>query len=239
MRPNTLEAMTVCRWCVFISTLAAAVWIINVNCRSLSHPPPQTARPQTVKPLVWEYIPSPRLYNVYLPTRLFHASSLRLAVHLNHGAASGLGIFGAFSHLFTPTTTLPLPRVTPSSLRYVAQFPIHHWPTLTLLKTNSRIMSFRNTVARRALENVQAYMKRFNIHDTVAYVASAFSYHGEIPFLYCTFKITDDAELDLKKEAGGFKVVRSIVSRSRGFPNLPADRSVVDFSGIKLSSRQC
>ena len=68
-------------------------------------------------------------------------------------------------------------------------------------------MCFRNMIARHAQENVQAYMKHFDIHETEAYVASTFSYHGEIPFLYRTFKPTTEPELDLKKERGGYKVV--------------------------------
>ena len=68
-------------------------------------------------------------------------------------------------------------------------------------------MSFRNAIAKRATENVQAYLKRFDIEETEAYVASAFSYHGEVPFLYRTFKRTDMKVLDLKKEPGGYKVV--------------------------------
>jgi len=82
-------------------------------------------------------------------------------------------------------------------------------------------------------------MKRFNIHETQAYVASAFSYHGEVPFLYRTFRLTENVEPDLKKEAGGFKVVRDPILYSIGFSYLTADRSVTDFSSIKLSSRRC
>ena len=72
-------------------------------------------------------------------------------------------------------------------------------------------MSFRNAIARRALENVQAYMGRFNIHETEEYVGSAFSYHGEVPFLYRNFRPTEEVEPDPQKEPGGFKVVRSPV----------------------------
>ena len=70
-------------------------------------------------------------------------------------------------------------------------------------------MSFRNAIAKRALENVQTYMKRFDIHETVTYVTSAFSYHGEIPFLYREFRPTDKLEPSRKREPGGFKVVCS------------------------------
>jgi hypothetical protein len=72
-------------------------------------------------------------------------------------------------------------------------------------------MSFRNNVARRAQENVQAYMKRFDVHKTEAYVASAFSYHGEVPFIYRVFQPTDTVEPDLEREPGGFKVVSELV----------------------------
>jgi len=238
--PGSDDSVSLVRLCIYLcSSGAAAVWVTNLNCRSPLHPPLQTARPRIVKCLAWEHIPSLMLYDIHLPTRLFRVSSPRSAVHLNRGTMSRLGIFRTFSHSFTPTTTLQLSRVTPSSLLYVALFLIHHWPTLTPLKTNSRIMSFRNNVARRALENVQAYMTRFNIHEIAEYVASAFSYHGEIPFLYCTFRLTDKVEPDLKKEAGGIKVVHSPILYSIGSPYLTADRSAVDFFGIKLSSRRC
>ena len=87
-------------------------------------------------------------------------------------------------------------------------------------------MCFRNSIARRATENVQVYMKGFNTDDTEEYVAWAFSYHGEIPFLYQTFNITNEVEPDLKKELGGYKVVSSShVSPSNLLPHLPTDPS--------------
>lgn len=70
-------------------------------------------------------------------------------------------------------------------------------------------MSFRNVIAKRASENVQAYMKHFNVDETEQYVTSAFSYHGEIPFLYHTFQPTEKVEPNLKKEPSGFKVISS------------------------------
>lgn len=79
-------------------------------------------------------------------------------------------------------------------------------------------MSFRNTIARWALENVQAYMGRFDVHKTEEYVTSAFSYHREIPFLYRTFQPTEEVEPDLKKEPGGYKVVCHLVLFSIGSP---------------------
>jgi hypothetical protein len=75
-------------------------------------------------------------------------------------------------------------------------------------------MSFRNTVARRAQENVQAYMKQFDVHKTEAYIASAFSYHGEIPFLYRVFQPTEIVEPDLEREPSRFKVVSNSVPLS-------------------------
>ena len=98
-------------------------------------------------------------------------------------------------------------------------------------------MTFRNAVARHAMENVQAYMKHFNIHEMEAYIASAFSYHGEIPFLYRVFQPTDVAELNPKQEPGGFKVVHYLVEFSMRPPYLPNHRPVMDFFGILLSSR--
>ena len=68
-------------------------------------------------------------------------------------------------------------------------------------------MSFRNAIAKLATENVQAYMNRFDVDGAEAYVLSAFSYHGEIPFLYRKFEPTAKVEPDPKKERGGFKVV--------------------------------
>lgn len=101
-------------------------------------------------------------------------------------------------------------------------------------KANSRVMTFRNTIARRALENVQAYMNQFNdIDEAEAYVASAFNYHGEVPFLYRTFKPTDEVEPDLMKERGGYKVVSSFVSILPSLVTLTVHRSVMAFSNIK------
>ena len=99
-------------------------------------------------------------------------------------------------------------------------------------------MTFRNTIARRALENVQAYLGKFGVHKTHEYVESAFSYYGEIPFLYRTFEVTDTKEPDLKKEPGGFKVVSDLIPFSKGSAYSLADRSAVDFSGTKPSSRR-
>ena len=97
-------------------------------------------------------------------------------------------------------------------------------------------MTFRNTIARRALENVQACLGKFSVHKTDEYVQSAFSYHGEIPFLYHTFKVTDTKEPDLKKEPGGFKVVSDLIPFSKRSAYLLADRSAMDFSSTKPSS---
>jgi len=70
-------------------------------------------------------------------------------------------------------------------------------------------MSFRNAIARLAVENVQAYMNRFDTDEIETYIASAFSYHGEIPFLYQMFQRTTKVEPDPAKERGGYKVVSS------------------------------
>lgn len=67
-------------------------------------------------------------------------------------------------------------------------------------------------------------MKRFDVDETRDYIASAFSYCGEIPFLYQTFKITSEVEPDLKKEPGGYKVV----SASSVFPSDPIPHSPID-----------
>jgi len=103
--------------------------------------------------------------------------------------------------------TSRLSRVIKSRNRYIPSLAIYYRHILTLPKANSRVMSFRNTIARRAAENVQVYLKRFDMRETEEYVASAFSYHGEIPFLYRTFEVTGEVEPDHKKERGGYKVV--------------------------------
>ena len=82
-------------------------------------------------------------------------------------------------------------------------------------------------------------MKSFDVHGTNAYVASAFSYHREVPFLYCKFQPTGDVEPDLKKEPGGFRVVRSLILFSVSPLYLPANRSAAGSFGIQLSSRRC
>jgi hypothetical protein len=99
-------------------------------------------------------------------------------------------------------------------------------------------MTFRNTIARRALENVQAFMNRFDVDEVEAYVASAFNYHGEIPFLYSTFKPTDKVEPDRKKEPGGFKVVRCCILGLLSLTEPIVSRFVKDSSAMKSSSRQ-
>lgn len=162
-----------------------------------------------------------------------------LAVHLHHGVMLRSWFSKTFLPLFTPPVTLQLPRETHLSQRYIPSLLICYWHILTLLKTNSRIMSFRNTITRWALESVQAYMGCFNVHKAKAYIMLAFSYHGEVPFLYRKFQLTDDAEPDCTKEPGGFKVVHSSALSSIGSHHLPINRSVIDFFGIKLSSRQC
>ena len=75
---------------------------------------------------------------------------------------------------------------------------------LPRLKTNSRIMTFRNTIGNTALTNVQSYLARYTQDQTESYVQSAVMYHGEIPFLYRVFEPTD---IPVKTEKGGYKVV--------------------------------
>ena len=84
-------------------------------------------------------------------------------------------------------------------------------------------------------------MSRFDVHKTEAYVASAFSYHGEIPFLYREFRPTEKAEPDPIKEPGGFKVVRNPVCHPHIIPRLTSqtNRSAVDFFVIKSSFKRC
>lgn len=79
-------------------------------------------------------------------------------------------------------------------------------------------MSFRNAIANHAVENVQAYLKKFDAHETEAYVESAFSYHGEVPFLHRIFRPTDTAEPDPRREPGGFKVVRNLSTYLSAIP---------------------
>ena len=78
---------------------------------------------------------------------------------------------------------------------------------LPRLKTNSRIMTFQNTIGNTAVTNVQSYLTRYTQDQTESYVRSAVMYHGEIPFLYRVFKPTN---VSAKKEKGGYKVVSAI-----------------------------
>jgi hypothetical protein len=73
------------------------------------------------------------------------------------------------------------------------------------LKTNSRIMSFRNTISTIALTQVQSFFQRFTRPKIEDYVRKATIYYGEVPFLYRVFNVTD---VPLKREIGGYKVVR-------------------------------
>lgn len=100
-------------------------------------------------------------------------------------------------------------------------------------------MTFRNTIARRALENVREYMRRFSVNEAEAHVEFAFNYHGEVPFLYRTFKPTDKVEPDLKKEPGGYKVISRPIPILFSLTTLIFCRSVVDFSAITSFCRRC
>lgn len=117
--------------------------------------------------------------------------------------------------------------------------PLVYSLTPIVFEANSQVMTFRNTIARWALENVQAYMNQFDVDKAEAYVASAFNYHGEIPFLYGTFKPTNEVEPDLEKEPGGFKVVCCcVLMPSVSLTVLIVFRFVMDFSAMKSFSRQ-
>ena len=72
------------------------------------------------------------------------------------------------------------------------------------LKTNSRLMSFRNAIGTAALANVQSYLTRFSLEQAEEYVGSAILYYGEVPFLYRVFERTN---VRAKGEKGGYKVV--------------------------------
>ena len=75
-------------------------------------------------------------------------------------------------------------------------------------------------------------MGQFNMDEAEAYVASAFNYYGEVPFLYRTFEPTDEVEPDLTKERGGYKVVSSFTLIL--LPTKPiVHRFVMVFSNIK------
>jgi hypothetical protein len=74
---------------------------------------------------------------------------------------------------------------------------------LKLFKVHQRVMGFRNLIGKLGVENVQSYLKKFDTDSTQEYVNRAFDHHGEIPFLYKTFKVTEEAN-------GGYKVVRNL-----------------------------
>jgi hypothetical protein len=68
-------------------------------------------------------------------------------------------------------------------------------------------MSFRNVVGTTALTNVQSYLTRYTQDQTENYVQSALAHHGEIPFLYRVFDLTD---VPSTREKGGYKVVSTL-----------------------------
>ena len=100
---------------------------------------------------------------------------------------------------YTWDTTMLLSMAMGSILRYVFT-PWSFMKHLPRLKTNSRIMTFRNTIGNTAVTNVQSYLTRYTQDQTESYVRSAVMYHGEIPFLYRVFKPTN---VSAKKEKGG------------------------------------
>jgi len=74
-------------------------------------------------------------------------------------------------------------------------------------------MSFRNTIGRTALTNVQSYLTRYTRDQTKDYVRSALVYYGEIPFLYRVFDATN---VRSAKEKSGYKVVCTLCSMLLG-----------------------
>jgi len=142
------------------------------------------------------------------------------------GTVSKLGFYKIFLFSFTPTITLQLSRAINLRYWYLPLLAIYYQHILMLPKANSRVMSFRNTIARWATENVQVCMKHFNMHETEEYIASVVSYHGEIPFLYQTFKVIGEVEPDHKQKCGGYKFVNaSPVSPSDPLSHLPTGLS--------------
>jgi len=103
----------------------------------------------------------------------------------------------------------PLSVVTDFTPQYVLTPPLIFTKRLPHLKSNNRIMSFRNTISTTALTNVQSYLTHYTRDETRDYIRSALVYHGEVPFLYRVFEPTN---VRAKREKGGYKVV-SVLQR--------------------------
>jgi hypothetical protein len=70
-------------------------------------------------------------------------------------------------------------------------------------------MGFRNSIGKLGLQNVQSYLKKSSTDRIQEYVENAFDYHGEIPFLYKSFQVTEEKD-NTGVEKGGYKVVRNL-----------------------------